>query len=63
MIETDGERERELGKSMPAARYDDDDMISSNYSYLMIIIIFCLHRVIWFQVFQSNTDNSNTYIV
>ena len=31
-------------------------MVSSNCSYLIIIVI-CLHTVIWFQVFLSNTNN------
>ena len=33
-------------------------MVSSKYFYLIIAI--CLHSVIWFQVFLSNT---NTYMV
>ena len=33
-------------------------MVSSNYFYLMIMI--CLHTVIWYEVFQSNTNNLYT---
>ena len=54
-IETSGERG--YGKSMPAARYDDD-IVSTNYFFLIKAI--CLHTVIWFQVFLSNTNNSHS---
>ena len=41
--------ERGSGISVLPARYDDDDyIIPSNYSYLILII--CLHTDIWFQV-------------
>ena len=33
-------------------------MVSTNYSYQIIII--CLHAVIWHQVLQSNTNNLYT---
>ena len=36
-------------------------IVSSNYSYLIIIII-CLHPVIWFQEFLSSTNNLYTII-
>ena len=39
--------ERGSGISVLAARHDDDDMVLSNYSYLIIIII-SLHIAIWF---------------
>ena len=35
-------------------------MVSNNYSYLIkiiMIIIICLHTVMWFQIFLSNTNN------
>ena len=35
-------------------------MVSSDYSYLLKII--CLHTVMWFQVFLSNTYNLCTII-
>ena len=35
-------------------------MISSNYSYLIIII--CLHTVIWFQIFLFKINNLLTVI-
>ena len=36
-------------------------MVSSIYSYLIIIV--CLHKVTWFQVFLSNTNNFQKYIL
>ena len=32
-------------------------IVSSKYSYLIVIIIICLHTVIWFQIFLSYTNN------
>ena len=36
------------------------NMFSSDYSYLMIII---LHTIIWYRVFLSNGDNLHRYLV
>ena len=35
----------------------NDYMVLSNSFYLIIVI--CLHRVLWFQVFQSNNNNNS----
>ena len=36
--------------------FSSNYMVSINYSNLVIIIILCLHTVVWFPGFQSNTN-------
>ena len=39
------------------------NMDSNNAPFNFIKIITCLHTFIWFQVFQSNTNNLHCYMV